>query len=222
MEHLQLQLPAPQALELRQSFARLPGLQKLRFQNIPVRENPLDLWALQQIVWETQPEAILATHTAEGGLPLYLAQTLDGLARDHVRIFALDPAKPAPQAQSHFLAKKYIDFLQGDPASDDLLAPLRKQLQGKSALVILRPGPDPEKVLAQLRAYAPFVRPGGYLVVEETDAPALNGVVGAADQSPYKALQTFLAEPAGQAFETDRSREMALFTANAAGYLRRR
>lgn len=220
-EQLRLQIPEAHMLELKQLMTRLPAFDELRFHNVPVHENPLDLWAIQQIVWETQPEFVLATGTAEGGLPLYLAQTLDGLGLDRARVLAIDTAAPAPAAAQHFLRKKYVEFLQSDPVSEAAIAAARQQAAGRPALVILRPTRKPEDLPALLRAYSPLVRPGGYLIVEETDTEALAGSVGA-DHGPWQAIRQFLSEPAGQAFEADRGREMALFTRNSGGFLRRR
>jgi cephalosporin hydroxylase len=73
-------------------------------------------------------------------------------------------------------------------------------------------------VLDELRAYAPLVTPGGYLVVEDTN---INGhpVFDSFGPGPMEAVTKFL--EASSAFVGDHSREKFLLTFNPSGWLRR-
>jgi cephalosporin hydroxylase len=73
-------------------------------------------------------------------------------------------------------------------------------------------------VLAELKAYAPLVRIGGYLIVEDT---IVNGHPLRADfgPGPMEALDQFLAE--NQGWTIDRSKEKFLLSFNRNGYLKR-
>ena len=62
---------------------------------------------------------------------------------------------------------------------------------------------------------------GSYLIVQYTDEDVLAGKVDPG-HAPYDAVQQFLGEEIGRGFETDRGREMALFTRNSGGWLRKR
>ena len=75
-------------------------------------------------------------------------------------------------------------------------------------------------VAAELRAYAPLVSVGHYLIVEDTN---VNGhpVHPEHGPGPTEAVQAFLQEPAAQEFEVDRSCERFYLTMNPGGYLRR-
>jgi cephalosporin hydroxylase len=218
---LQRQLSPAKVLELKKLFARMPGLEQLRFQNIPIRQNPLDLWAIQQILWEVQPEFILATGTSSGGLAIYLAQTLDGLGLERSRILSAGPGNPAPEALQHFLRRKYVEFVKGEPADPAVIAHLQSVVKGRPAVVLLDAGQTYDQVLEQLRAYAPLVSPGSYMIVQDTDRDELGGQLGAG-HGPFEAIQKFLSEDPGRNFEPDPGREMALFTRNAGGWLRRK
>ena len=96
---------------------------------------------------------------------------------------------------------------------------VRERAAGKSVMVILDSDHTRDHVLAELRAYAPIVTPGQYLVVEDSN---INGhpVFPGFGPGPMEALQAFLAET-GE-FEVDRSREKFLVTFNPGGYLRKR
>jgi cephalosporin hydroxylase len=85
-------------------------------------------------------------------------------------------------------------------------------------MVILDSDHSKSHVLAELRAYSPFVSVGNYLVVEDTNVnghPAYPGF----GEGPWEAVNEFLS---GQdAFEVDRTREKFFLTFNPGGYLKR-
>ena len=218
---LQRQLPPDKVIELKKLFARMPGLDQLRFQNIPIHQNPLDLWAIQQILWEVQPELVLTTGADSGGLAVYLAQTLDGLGLERSRILSAGPDNPAPAALQHFLRRKYVEFVKGEPADPAVIAHMQSAAKGRTAVVLLDAGQSYDRVLEQLRAYGPLVSSGSYMIVQDTDRSELGGQVGAG-HGPYEAVWKFLNEDQGRNFEPDPGREMALFTRNAGGWLRRK
>jgi hypothetical protein len=70
VEDRNLQLPPAKQQELMKLFEQLPAWQNLRFQNIKTAENPLDLWMVQQIIYEVQPDFIVATGASYGGSAL--------------------------------------------------------------------------------------------------------------------------------------------------------
>ena len=88
-------------------------------------------------------------------------------------------------------------------------------------MALLNAGQNAERVLEQLHAFSPLVSSGSYLIVEYTEVDALAGKVDS-DHSPYNVVQQFLGEESGRSFEADRGREMALFTHNTGGWLRKR
>jgi cephalosporin hydroxylase len=220
-EQLQRQFPPGKVLELKKLFAQMPAFDQLRFQNIPIRQNPLDLWAIQQILWEVQPEFVLATGASSGGLAIYLAQTLDGLGLERSRILSASPGNPAPEALQHFLRRKYVEFVKGEPADPAVIAHMQGVVKGRSTVVLLDAGQTYDRVLEQLRAYCPLVSSGSYMIVQDTDRDELAGQPGAG-HGPYAAIEKFLAEDPGRNFEPDPGREMALFTRNAGGWLRKK
>jgi cephalosporin hydroxylase len=87
----------------------------------------------------------------------------------------------------------------------------------KRVMVTLDSDHSAAHVLGELRALAPLVSPGCYLVVEDTliGHPVGSNLL----PGPAEALREWLAE--GQPFEIDRSREKWMLTAAPAGYLRR-
>jgi cephalosporin hydroxylase len=174
---------------------------------------PLDLWTYQEILHEVQPELIIETGTYRGGSALFLASISDLLGRGE--ILTIDSAH-----QSGRPWHRRITYLTGSSTSDGILRQVRRRARGKSTvLVILDSGHGKDHVLAELHAYAPFVTPGSYLIVEDTN---LNGHPVESDHGPgpAEAVAEFLER--NDVFVQDERREKFLLTFNPGGYLKKR
>jgi cephalosporin hydroxylase len=102
----------------------------------------------------------------------------------------------------------------------DVVAQLAEWARGAGTVLVgLDSDHSRDQVLAELRASAPLVTPGSYLVVEDTN---VNGhpVYEAFGPGPMGAVQDFLKER--DDFEADRSRDKFLFSFNPGGWLRKR
>ena len=113
-----------------------------------------------------------------------------------------------------------LTYLTASSTDHDVVAQVAERAEGAdTVLVVLDSDHSRDHVLAELRAYAPLVTPGSYLVVEDTN---INGhpVYEAFGPGPMEAVQDFLKER--DDFEVDRSREKFLFSFNPGGWLRKR
>jgi cephalosporin hydroxylase len=112
-----------------------------------------------------------------------------------------------------------LSYLTGSSVSAEVVASVKARAKdAKQVLVILDSDHTMPHVLAELRAYAPLVRIGGYLIVEDT---IVNGHPLRADfgPGPMEALEQFLEEQTG--WTIDRSKEKFLLSFNRNGYLKR-
>jgi cephalosporin hydroxylase len=75
-----------------------------------------------------------------------------------------------------------------------------------------------DHVIQELRLYSPFVTPGNYLVVEDSNVNG-NPIYPGTGPGPMEALSEFLAE--NNHFISDREREKYGFTFNPRGWLKR-
>ncbi len=116
-------------------------------------------------------------------------------------------------APADYLSHRLFD-VKSDPAPGT--PPSQRHIP---RLVILDSGHSRNHVLTELHAYAPFVTPGSYLVVEDTN---LNGhpVLGQHGPGPAEAVAEFLEH--NDSFVRDESREKFLLTFNPGGFLKRR
>ena len=174
---------------------------------------PLDLWIYQEILHETRPDLILETGTAHGGSALYLASVCDHLTRGEVVTVDISPIEGRPEHDR-------ITYLTGSSTADEVVAEVERHVAGhERVLVILDSDHSRDHVLDELRLYGPWVTPGSYLIVEDTN---VNGHPAMAEHGPgpMEALEEFLAET--DEFEIDAAREKFFLTFNPRGFLRKR
>jgi cephalosporin hydroxylase len=183
---------------------------------------PLDLWIYQELIADLRPDWIVECGTRFGGNALYLACICELLG--HGRVVTIDTDDSLQPVRPLHPRIRYLAGSSTDPA---IVAQVKTLLASAPAdggapdgqvLVILDSDHSRDHVLAELRTYAPLIRPGGYLLVEDSNVnghPANRGH----GPGPWEAIDAFLAETG--AFVSDRSLERFLLTMNPRGYLRR-
>jgi cephalosporin hydroxylase len=221
IEARRLQLPPAKEQELMQLFRGLPVWQELRFQNVKVARNPLDLWMLQQIVYEVQPDFVVETSTGEGGSALYLANALHSMRLERSRVLVVSTRNPSTGASGHFLWKQYVESFQGNSTDPAIVSRVVARVKGGKTVVALDSDHAMDHVLQELRLYSPLVGRGSYLVVGSTHLDGVPTQPGFGP-GPYEAVRRFLEEGEGKEFEKDLSREMMVFTFSPGGWLRRK
>lgn len=182
---------------------------------VPAFKLPLDLWAFQEIVFETRPDLIVEAGVDHGGTTLFFASLLDLIGEGHVIGIDIDLSKVDELVRSH----PRITLVEGSSAAPEVQAQLELAARGRRVMVDLDSDHSARHVQAELRALSPLVSPGCYLVVEDTN---LNGNPVREDfgPGPAEALEQWLSTD--PPFDVDRSRERLLATWNRNGYLRRR
>jgi cephalosporin hydroxylase len=221
VEERNLQLPPAKQQELMKLFVQLPAWQNLRFHNVPTVQNPLDLWMVQQIIHEVQPDFIVETGASYGGSALYMANALSGMGLERSRILTMDTRNLTAEAAKDPLWKRYVEFLQGDSTDVETVSRIAGRVKGRSTIVILGSDHAMQHVLEELRKYSPLVSRGSYLVVEDTYLDGLPAQINFGP-GPYEAVRRFLEEGGNKQFDQDFSREMMVLTFNPGGWLRRK
>lgn len=175
-----------------------------------VSKCPLDLWAYQELIFETKPDVIVETGTFEGGSASYFASLCELLGQGVVVTIDIEQRDGRP-------AHERINYISGSSTAPETLEQVRALTAGASSvLVVLDSDHRAEHVLAELRAYAGFVTVDNYMVVEDTN---VNGhpVAPEFGPGPFEAIGRFLDED--RRFVIDHSREKFLLTFNPSGYL---
>jgi len=183
---------------------------------------PLDLWIYQEMIVEIGISLVIECGTRFGGSALFLANIFDMLG--HGRVITIDIGdpgnidnggieRPVPQHPR-------IEYLTGSSTSQEMLSAV-SALVGVTdkVMVILDSDHSRDHVLAELRAYAPMVTAGSYLIVEDTN---INGhpVVPEFGPGPWEAVEQFLTESPD--YCVDDGKERFLLTLNPKGFLMRK
>jgi cephalosporin hydroxylase len=191
---------------------------------VPTYKCPTDLWVYQELLFELRPEIIIETGTLFGGSAYYLASLCDLIYSGRIITIDIDDAPKGHPRQKATVSRvrpshSRITYLLGSSISGAVLNKVRELTRGvEKILVILDSDHSRDHVLAELRAYAPLVSVGSYVIVEDTIA---NGhpVLPRFGPGPMEAAEEFLKE--NHNFTTDRSMEKHLLTFNPRGYLKK-
>ena len=217
---------AADALALNVAADRYDWSYQWSWLGVPVIQMPPDIVVLQEIIWETRPQVVIETGIARGGSLVLSASILELIGDGHVLGIDIDIRPHNREAiTSHPLAHR-IRMVEGSSLADDVLAEARRAAGGvERVMVILDSNHTHEHVLAELRAYAPLVSVGQFLVVADTfieDIPPQEHRPRpwGRGNNPATALRAWLEESDG--FEPDPFvNAKLLVTASPGGYLRR-
>jgi cephalosporin hydroxylase len=131
----------------------------------PVIQLPEDLLRMQELVFRVRPDVIVETGVAHGGSLIFYATLCKALERG--RVIGVDiEIRPHNRAaiEAHPLFP-LITLVEGDSADDAIVSSVRESIaDGDRVLVFLDSNHGREHVLRELRAYAPLVTPGSWIV----------------------------------------------------------
>lgn len=151
----------------------------------PIIQTPVDIVAIQEVIWEIKPDLIIETGIAHGGSLVLSASMMalldiceaieDGIMFNPVKskrkvlgidIDIRDHNRKAIEA--HPMASR-IQMIEGSSIAADIVAKVQDVAKDyKRILVCLDSNHTHEHVLAELEAYAPLTSVGSYCVVFDT------------------------------------------------------
>ena len=194
-----------------------PGWSEMSWMGVRTLQNPADMWVLQEIIHEIRPDFIIETGTFHGGSSLFFAMVLEELGGDG-KVLTIDIEPRVKLAQRWKTFQKRVEVFTGSSTDPAIVKAIAERARGKKVLVTLDSDHRYPHVINELRAWAPLVSPGSYMVVQDTN---LNGhpVLPDHGPGPFEAVQEFLGE--NPDFQIDKSRERFLLTYYPSGYLKR-
>jgi cephalosporin hydroxylase len=141
----------------------------------PIIQYPQDIVAMQQIIWEAQPDLIIETGIAHGGSLIFSASMLELNAacggNPQASVLGIDidiRAHNRTAIEAHPLYRR-ISMIEGSSIDPAVIDQVRAAAEGKkSVLVCLDSNHTHDHVLAELEAYADLVTVSNYCVVFDT------------------------------------------------------
>lgn len=158
----------------------------------PIIQTPVDMVAMQELIWDIKPDLIIETGIAHGGSLVMSASVLalldycDALESNQI----LDPCKPRRKVlgididirahnrraiEAHPMANR-IEMIQGSSIDAGVIAQVHQRARdAATVLVCLDSNHTYDHVMAELKGYASLVTRDSYCVVFDTvveDMPA--------------------------------------------------
>jgi cephalosporin hydroxylase len=188
------------------------------YRGVRILKLPTDLWNYQEIISERRIAWVVETGTLHGGSALYFADLLE-LGRAPGKVITIDVSHDALQVKSH----PRIEFIRASSALPQTAEHVARMLpeQRGALFMILDSDHTRDHVLRELEVMVPLLRPGDYLVVEDT---CINGhpVRPEYGPGPMEALADyFVAHPGELEHDFEREEKFGC-TAAPRGYLIKR
>ena len=192
----------------------------------PILQPPQDMFAFQEIIFNTRPKFIVEVGVAWGGSLLFYSTLMEVLGGE--RIIGVDTYIPDDLRQrlgSHGRLSDRITLIDGSSVEEDTISQVKAIIgDSREVMIVLDSYHTHEHVLKELRLYAPLVGKGYYLICSDTvieyqprqdywNRPWGHG------NNPATALREFLRE--NDRFEVDMAlSNKLLITCIPGGYLR--
>lgn len=148
----------------------------------PIIQYPQDIMAMQEIIWQVQPDLIVETGIAHGGSLIFSASMLElnaacgGPQDGHVIGLDIEIRSHNRAAVTAHPMSRRITMIEGSSIEPEIIKQVYELARDKKRiLVCLDSNHTHDHVLAELEAYADLTSPGSYCVVFDTvieDMPA--------------------------------------------------
>ena len=143
----------------------------------PIIALPQDMIAMQELIWEIQPDLIIETGVAHGGSIVYYASLLELIGGNGLVLgIDIDIRKHNRDLIEAHPMMKRIRLLEGSSVSREIIEQVKViAADRKVIMVCLDSNHTHDHVLEELKLYAPLTSVGSYCVVFDTvveDMPA--------------------------------------------------
>lgn len=140
---------------------RTENFGKTRWMGVPIWQNVLDLWTIQETIAELRPALLVEIGTHRGGSALFYAQLMDLL--DNGRVITIDIVDEREHDHER------IEFLHGSSTDPEIVERVREAAAAAEGpvMVILDGDHSRDHVARELALYAPLVTEGSYLLSQD-------------------------------------------------------
>lgn len=165
----------------------------------PIIQLPEDMVRLQEVIWTETPDVIVETGVAHGGSLIFYASLFEAVGSG--RVIGVDiEIRPHNRLaiEAHPMFKR-IELIEGSSTDPSVVSAVHDRISANDkVMVILDSNHSRAHVLDELRAYAPMVQVGGYLVATDGVMQDLTGAPRSAEDwetnNPQQAARDFVAE----------------------------
>jgi cephalosporin hydroxylase len=135
----------------------------------PIIQYPQDMLAMQELIWQIQPDLIIETGIAHGGSLVYYASILELIGKGEVLGIDIDIREHNYNEIVKHPMSKRIKMIEGSAIENDTIEKVKAHAAGKKVVMVcLDSNHTHDHVLAELNLYHPFVTKDSYLIVFDT------------------------------------------------------
>lgn len=184
---------------------------RVHYRGVPSWKNVCDLWVIQEIIWETEVDRVIEIGVQHGGSTLWLSDLMKNFRGERGLVVSVDLKAPAIELPEN------VRLILGDSITSETIERVRSLCAGYRTMLIADGDHAADRVLEEMRLYAPLISEGCYFIAED-------GIVDVMDWKEYTpgpmvAAHRFVAET--DEFVIDRSREKFILTYAPDGFLKR-
>ena len=135
----------------------------------PIIQYPQDMVAMQEIIWDLQPDLIIETGIAHGGSLIFYSSIMELIGKGHIVGVDIDIREHnRAEIEKHPMHKR-ISMIQGSALDENIVEQIKPFAKDKdTVMVCLDSNHTHAHVQKELELYSPFVSVGSYLVVFDT------------------------------------------------------
>jgi cephalosporin hydroxylase len=214
------------ALEVLISADKYRWVHQAKWLGEPLLNLPQDMFAIQNIIWETRPDYIIEVGVAWGGALLFeatLLELLGGTKVIGVDIFIPEDLKS--RLLQHKKLSNLIELIEGNSTTEETIDKIKNIIgNSKKTLIILDSYHTHEHVLKELEVYSQFIGKGSYLIcgdtiVEKIPEQEHRPRPWGPGNNPATAVKEFLSKNNRFEIDFDIDKKL-LFSCHPGGYLR--
>jgi cephalosporin hydroxylase len=145
---------------LRAMIGKTDNMLSVRWLGQPIWQCPMDAWVIQEVIGELRPDVIVETGTFLGGSAYYYAGLCELLGHGEVISIDINPKGT--------IAHPRITYVNGSSIDPEIVAQVGQKLRSAAcALLILDADHSQPHVFAELKAYAPAMPVGSYILIQD-------------------------------------------------------
>jgi cephalosporin hydroxylase len=135
----------------------------------PIIQYPQDIIAIQEIIYQLQPDLIIETGIAHGGSLILHASICELIGKGEVLGIDIDIREHNKVEILNHRMSKRITMIQGSSIDDAIVKQVAEKAAGKDkVMVILDSNHTHDHVLNEMKLYSPFVTKDSYMLVFDT------------------------------------------------------
>ena len=136
------------------------------FMGLICLQHPFDAWITQEIIFKTRPEVIVECGSLGGGSSVMWTVLMEQYTSESL-VISIDIEDRMDEARKLDIWRRGVTFLHGSSLDESIISKVAELTANRRTMVILDSLHTEEHVTAEIAAYAGFVTPDCYLIVQD-------------------------------------------------------